>query len=402
MKGIELINIGDEILRGEVEDENSRFISRTLLRWGLSLQRISFLPDDEEKIVDEIREATERSRVIIVCGGLGPTPDDHTRRAISKALNIPLEISVEAGEEIKRRMLRFNASPEIVEEQCKLPVGARAIFSKRGSAPGFLLQKEESLIFALPGVPSEMREILLKSRPQLLKHIKPSQQTFLLETHVCGLCEAEIIKKLQPEVDLNKLAFYPRAEEVRVVIKGKNEREVKEISEKIKEILGSSVYEKSLSEEVGKLLVEKNLTLSVAESCTGGWVEEAITQVPGSSRYFLGGVVAYSNKAKVDLLKVPKEVIEAYGAVSAECAVQMAQRVRELFGSSLSLSVTGIAGPTGGTREKPVGLTFICVSSSKKTMVKRYIFPGERSEVRKRAVRRGLNLLRLFLLEENF
>jgi nicotinamide-nucleotide amidase len=366
------------------------------------LQRISFLPDDEEKIAEEIREATKRSSVIIVCGGLGPTPDDHTRKAISKALNIPLEISVEAREEIEKRMQKFNASQKIVEEQCRLPVGAKMIFSKRGSAPGFLLQKEENLIFALPGVPSEMREILLKSRPQLLKHIKPSQQTFLLEMRVCGLCEAEIIKKLQPEVDLNKLAFYPRAEEVRLVIKGKSEEEAEEVSKKIKEILGISVYEKSLSEEIGKLLVEKNLTLSVAESCTGGWIEKTITQVSGSSRYFLGGVVAYSNRAKINLLKVPKEIIEAHGAVSAECAVQMAQGVRKLFGSSLSLSVTGIAGPTGGTQEKPVGLTFICASSSKKAVVKKYIFPGERNEVRKRAVRKGLNLLRLFLLEESF
>ncbi len=402
MKGIELINIGDEILRGEVEDENSHFISRTLLRWGLSLQRISFLPDDEKKIIEEVREATKRSCIIIVCGGLGPTPDDHTRRAISKALNIPLEINLGVRKEIERRMRRFNASPEIVEEQCKLPVGARAIFSKRGSAPGFVLQKEKNLIFALPGVPSEMREILLKYRFQLLKYIRPSHQTFLLEMNVCRFCEAEIIKKLQPEVNLNKLAFYPRAEEVRVVIKGENEKEVKEISKKIKEILGNSVYEKSLSEEVGRLLSEKNMTLSIAESCTGGWIGETITQVPGSSRYFLGGVVAYSNKAKANLLKVPKEVIETYGAVSAECAVQMAQGARELFRSSLSLSVTGIAGPAGGSQEKPVGLTFICVSSSEKTMVKRYIFSGERNDVRKKAVRKGLNLLRLFLLEENF
>lgn len=402
MKGIELINIGDEILRGEVEDENSHFISRTLSEWGLSLQRIIFLPDEEKKIADEIRKAIKRSEVVLVCGGLGPTPDDHTRRAISRALNIPLEVSIEAKEEIERRMQRFNAPSEIVKEQCKLPAGARTIFSKRGSAPGFLLQKGKSLIFALPGVPSEMREILLKSRPQLLKHTKPLKQTFLLEMYVSGLCEAEIIKKLQPRVDLNKLAFYPRAEEVRVVIKGENEEEAKEISEKIKGILGSSVYEKSLPEEVGKLLVEKSLTLSVAESCTGGWIEEAITQVPGSSRYFLGGVVAYSNKAKVNFLKVPEKTIEIHGAVSAECAVQMAQGVRKLFESSLSLSVTGIAGPAGGTREKPVGLTFICVSSSEKAVVKRYVFPGERNEVRKRAVRRGLNLLRLFLLEENF
>lgn len=399
MKKIELLNIGDEILRGEVEDENSAFIAKILFKWGLNLHRVSFLPDDEVRIVEEIREAARRSEVIILCGGLGPTPDDHTRKAISKALNIPLQIDPKIRKEVEKRMKKFNASEEIVEEQCRLPKGARAIFSQRGSAPGFILERKERLFFALPGVPSEMKEILWKSRPQLLKYLKPKKEVFLLEIRVCGLCEAEIIKKIGDKVDLNKIAFYPRAEEVRLMIKGGTKEEARKIQKSLKRLLGNFAYEKSLSEEVGKLLLKRNLTLSVAESCTGGWIGKVITQVSGSSKYFLGSAVVYSDEAKINLLKVPKEIIEAHGAVSAECALFMAQGARNLFNSSISISVTGIAGPTGGITEKPVGLTYIGLSSPKGELVERYIFPGERSEVRKRAVRRGLNFLRLFLLK---
>ncbi len=396
----EIINVGDEMLRGEIYDENTSFLAREVLKLGLEISKVVFVKDAEEEIVDEIQRALTSSELVIVSGGLGPTPDDLTRKSIAKALEIPLEIKSEIKKEIEKRMKHFKAPPELIEEQSRLPKGARPIFSKRGSAPGFTLTVDKRIILALPGVPQELREIMVKTLPILKTILKPKTQIFLEELRVCEMCEAEIIRKLSnKEVAIDQLAFYPGAEEVRVVVKGPDPQRVKETAEKISELLGENVYRKSLPEEVGDLLKKNLLSLSVAESCTGGWLGKAITSVPGSSAYFLGGVIAYSNRAKEEILQVPPEVLKIQGAVSAECALFMAQGVRKLFGSSISLAVTGIAGPAGGSRDKPVGLVFIGLSSPQGDIVEKYQFPGEREEVRKRSVRKSLNLLRRFLLK---
>lgn len=405
----EMIFSGDELLRGDTLNTNQSYLGERLLDLGIFATHALSVADDLEAMVEAIRSSLARRPVVLVLsGGLGPTEDDLTREAVAAALGRPLEHRDDLYEAIKARFLsRGLPMSESNRKQASIPEGATAI-PLTGTAPGFYVRHGQTLVVALPGVPWELKQMWEETVEPVLRTLPGGNQAprgqSVRRIRTFGIGESMLAEILgdfdwhDPEAAIGTRAHL---DGVTIIVRGKatpdGEAKLDAIQAKILEILGERVYsvqDEDLQVLIGDLLRRAGLTLATAESCTGGLVAKRVTDVPGSSDYFLGGVTAYDDRVKTEVLGVPQAVLAKAGAVSREVAAAMAEGACRLLRADCALSTTGIAGPSGGSEQKPVGLVYIGSVVKGVTEVERMQFPGQREHVRERAAFAALDLLR--------
>ncbi len=399
-----LLIIGDEILSGKTVDTNSAYLGQKLTEAGFIVKKKLTVGDDKNEIKKAFRELMkdEDIKIILTTGGLGPTKDDLTKGAITEYLGLKLIYRDEIYEKIKERFEKRGLKcPDINRSQAYIPEGAKILENELGTAPGLIIEKEGKIVIMMPGVPKEMKNMFEKEGlTYLIQKLKPKKKIYSKILRTTGIPESEIQEKLR---DFEGLAYLPKFTGVDIKVSAISEKELNEKVEKIKEILGNYIYgedEQKLEEVIGKLLKERGLKIGVAESCTGGLIKDRITDVPGSSNYFMGGVVAYSNEMKMKVLGVREESLMKWGAVSEQVAIEMAEGVKKVADADIGLSTTGIAGPTGATPTKPVGLVYIGIATPDYSKAYKYIFSGDRRMIKEKAAQEALNILRLYLLSK--
>ena len=412
MQTAEIIAIGSELLTPERTDTNSLWLTGKLNELGVEVKLKTIVGDDEARLEETIRDAVKRSDIVITTGGLGPTEDDVTRPVAAKALGRELVYHDEIEAILRERFRRWGREmPEINKRQAYVIDGAEVLPNPNGSAVGMFVEFDGKIVAVFPGPPREMQPMYENHvHPRLVSKAGPvrSKKRVL---KVVGMGESAVDEAVAPiyksykSVDTSIL--FNRSEvEIHLTAKAETEsaadETLNELTGKISETLGTAVFTTSgetMEEVIGRLLMAGGRTLSVAESCTGGLIGSRLTDVPGSSKYFIEGVVSYSNEAKTRTLNVPGETIEAHGAVSAETAAAMADGMRRLAGTDFALSVTGIAGPEGGSEEKPVGTVFLGLADASGVKTTRLVLPGDRYLVRWRSSQAALDLLRRRLLK---
>jgi len=401
------LSIGDELLTGEVVDTNQSLIAGRLFEAGLGVERHLTVPDDEGAIAAALVELARSFDKVIVTGGLGPTPDDLTAAAAARAAALPLHPSAEAIAHLARFSERVSGGLHPANSrQALVPHGSPLIPNPLGTACGFTLRIAGTEFFFLPGVPFEMERMLEESvLPSLIKADggDPGRRCILKLFGISEAAAAAELAGLLPEGSPVQLAYCVRFPELHLILRSAKRHGVllAEARAAVLDRLGRYLFaedEATMDSVLAGLFRRSGSTLALAESCTGGLIAAQITRVAGSSAWFLEGAVTYSNAAKVRTLQVPEELIESRGAVSAEVAIAMASGARAASGADLALSVTGIAGPDGGTPEKPVGTVFVALADLNGCLVKQYQFPGDRDRVRSITCFSALNLLRRKLL----
>jgi len=406
----EIITIGNELSSGRTLDLNSWYAAGRLTASGLKVTRITSVGDDHKMVSDALKRAVEASRFVIVTGGLGSTDDDITNEIVAQALNRPLCLDQQMLDQIEDharvRKIKITSS---LEKMAWMPQGSRML-NPEGTACGFSLIEKEVHLYFLPGVPDQMRYLMDKIvLPEILSHYKtlPIMRQRILKLY--GLNEpgiAEIFKKIQGKTGNIVFGFYPRFPEnhITISLRGQDEptvtKELDRVEREVRRLVGSYIFaagDQNMEEVVGHLLLEKNLSLSVAESCTGGLIGHRLTSVPGSTSYFRGGVVVYSNQSKVDLLRVDPRTLETHGAVSERTVEEMARGVKDRIKTDLGLAVTGIAGPDGGTRQKPVGTVHVGLAVRGEIFSEEYRFWGNRGQVKLNSSMMALDWVRRYL-----
>lgn len=407
----QVICIGNEIMLGHINNTNAQHISEKLSSIGIKTGKHLSIPDDLKIIINSIKNSLRDANIVVITGGLGPTVDDITLDCIGKALDRKLifrdKIADHIRQHFKKRGLKM---PKNNLRQAFVPQGAIPILNNIGSAPGLIASVRGSAsktLIALPGVPFEMHAMMENAVLGFLKkRFSPDKLIKSRVIKITGLSESKVNEKIEDILKMGgnvQMGIYPHPEEitVKITVTDKNPGvAIKKIERKIKSRLGKYIFgydDERLEEIVGKLLLKKKKTLAVAESCTAGLLANRITDVSGSSRYFKMGIVIYSNQSKNKLLNVAKDTIKQHGAVSKQVASSMAKNVRLLADASIGIGISGIAGPTGGTKNKPVGLVYIALSTKKKTMCKEFRFLGQRNIVKFKATQAALNLARLHL-----
>ena len=407
---IEIVVIGNELLDGSRVDQNTAYIAARLTEIGAEVVRSVVVPDDPRRIEEALKSALLSADAVVSTGGLGVTTDDRTKQVAARLVGARLALDERVLARVRERFeARGVPMPQVNVSQAMVPAGARVIDNDHGTAPGLLIEKEGVPLFVLPGVPVEMKAMIdgyvvpfLEGRGlRRLSAVRLVRTTGIPESRV-----AELVEPVAPALVRTELAYLPSRAgvDLKIVTKAATLEEAvriaEESAERIAERLEPYVYargDQTIEEVLGYLLTMSGKTVAVAESCTGGRVGWRITRVAGSSAYFLGGVIAYSNALKVSLLGVRDATLSAYGAVSEETAREMALGVRSRAGSDYGLAVTGIAGPDGGTPEKPVGLVYVAVAGSE-VRIRRLRFLGGRDAVREHAAQAALELLRRSLL----
>ncbi|MDH5174677.1 MAG: competence/damage-inducible protein A [Elusimicrobiota bacterium] len=421
---VEIICVGTELLKGKVNTDNA-YLGEKLDSIGLAVDRETTVADDRGKIESVLQEAVNRSDIIITTGGLGPTFDDLTREVMAKVLKKKLVFDGEVMHQIAAHFAKRDLEmPKDNERQAYIIEGAKVIPNKVGTAPGMIVERKTQAgakskvqkaraIILLPGPPREMKPMV---EEVVLPYLKERYERKILKKcilHISGLTESAVYDKIKEVVDIERrmeggiLRFSILAHlakiDVEISGEGENELLVDEMLHKarqeIYDCLGDYIYgedEDTLESVVGKLLLSKRLTLAVAESCTGGLIGDRITDFAGSSVYFKEGVVAYSNEAKVRILGVKEETLNEFGAVSRESALEMARGVKRISGTDIGLATTGIAGPTGGTARKPVGLVYIALAWPEMgvEICKEFRFGGKRREIKESTAINALDILR--------
>lgn len=405
----EIICIGTELLLGQIVDTNAAYLAKELAELGIDLYHKSTVGDNLERIIVTLGQAWQRSDLLILSGGLGPTQDDLTREAVAGLLHEELEFKEEAWEQV---CTYFKKTGRPISEnnrrQAMFPGTGQVIPNRLGTAPAMLVEKDEHILITLPGVPSELKGLWETSfKPYLRSKLQRQGQSFLnsLLVRIVGIGESAMEEKI---IDLIKnqtnptLAPYASRGEVALRITSKSDDQdynralIKKTLEMVKERLGPYIYgfdQDNLETVVGRMLNDIGWRLALAESCTGGLIGHRLTNVPGSSDYYLGGVNSYSNRLKMDLLGVGEATLAGNGAVSPETAKEMAEGVKECTGADVGLAITGLAGPGGGTETKPVGLVYLAVALPDRTEVERRIFPFDRIGNKEAAAQAGLALL---------
>jgi nicotinamide-nucleotide amidase len=407
-----VLTIGNELLSGRTLDTNFGFLARALGAAGVLVHRHLSVGDDRAAILAALDMACADSELVLVSGGLGPTADDVTRDCLGELAGVPLVEDPAVLERIAARYASLGRElGPVGRRQALLPSGMVQLENPIGLAPGLWFERGGTVFCALPGIPRELeamtREVVL---PRLKARFPGLAVLPAATVRTTGIPESEIAERVEKDgVDLSRvvIAYLPGPGGVDVRITGSAPEEgpaVARVTESIAALLPTQVYargEESIEEVVGRLLLERKLTLALAESCTGGLVGYRVTQIPGSSAYFSGGVVAYANEAKDQLLGVQAALLAGHGAVSAEVAAAMARGAVARFASDIGLAVTGIAGPGGGTPEKPVGLVYVAVASNAESapITRRFLLPGNRQQVRERAATLALDLVRRVLLD---
>lgn len=406
----EIISVGTEILLGDILNTNTYYLSNELAAIGVEVYYQTTVGDNEERLIKTLSESLKRSDLVICTGGLGPTEDDITKEVCAKYLGYDLEINEDSWNKIKRYFDKMGKKPtENNKKQGYFPRNSKILPNDYGTAPGCIMEKNNKAIVILPGPPREMK-------PMFDNYVKP----FLLE-RTSNIIESRVLRIIDMgesniEYQLTDLiqnqsnptiATYAKDYEctVRITAKAKSKEDclklIQPIEDEIKSRFNEAIYatgETTIEDEVAKILVKNNLTLSVAESCTGGMVSSDLINYPGISSVFMEGCVTYSNEAKIMTLGVSDETLNSVGAVSEECAREMAIGVAKRHNTNIGLSTTGIAGPTGATVDKPVGLVYFGIYINGKVVTKKYIFDGDRQRIRYRACKALLNDLRLELL----
>lgn len=411
----EIIAVGTELLMGQIVNSNGAAMARELAGLGIGVYHQTVVGDNEERLAAAFSLALTRADLILFSGGLGPTNDDITRETVARVLGLPLEQSevwVEKLHEFFKRVNRPLAVSNL--RQANLPRGGKLLLNDRGTAPGIFLEHEGKIIVLLPGPPGELIPMFCNQVIPLLKEkLKNKDGLAVLKSkvlRVTGLGEsviAERIKEVLDRQDNPTIAPLAKGGEVHLRITARAgtgtaaERLLEEKALEIRDILGDAIYsegEEGLEFSVAQLLREKKRTIAVAESCSGGLLSHRLTNVPGSSVYMLAGLVTYSNEAKVNLLGVDLQLIESQGAVSEGVAKQMAAGARRAGKAHIGVGITGIAGPGGGTADKPVGLTYIALEADDFSFCRRFEFWGSRPEIKERASQVALHLVRQYLL----
>jgi nicotinamide-nucleotide amidase len=413
MLSAEIIAIGSELLTPDKTDTNSLWLTGQLNEIGIEVKLKTVVGDDEARLEDAIRDALMRSDIVITTGGLGPTEDDITRKVSARSVGRELVYHEELEKDLIERFRRWGREmPEINKRQAFAIDGAEILPNPNGSAAGMLLEIDGKFFVILPGPPREnqpmFRDFVLPRLREKAGEISVKRKIM----RVSGLGESAVDEKIAPiygqYANPQTTILFNRTEiEIHLTAQGKTEAEAdalnREVAAKIADALGAAVFAmdgETMEEIVGQILTERGETLSTAESCTGGLIAQRLTEISGSSRYFIEGVVAYANEAKTRALNVPKELIEQHGAVSAEVAEAMARGMRERAGTVYAVSITGIAGPTGGSEEKPVGLVFIGYADLEKTKSFKIILPGDRYLIRWRSSQAALDFLRRQILKK--
>ncbi len=406
MRG-EIVAVGTELLLGQIVNTNAAHLARRLAEVGVEVYRQTVVGDNRGRLVAALRDSLERADLVLTCGGLGPTPDDLTREAVAEALGLSLVEDAGARRAVED-FCRRHGLPEGagVDRQSLVPVGATLLPNEVGSAPGFLVRRAGKVVVSLPGPPAELEPMLEKALAHLDTPVG-GQVILSRVLRLTGIGEAEaarvagdLLEGANPTV-----APYARPGEVqlRVTARARGREEavslIRPVEEELRRRLGDHIFgadEESLEAVVGSLLRRRGLTLALAESCTGGLISRKVTSVPGSSEYFIHGVVAYANEAKVGILGVPRETLARWGAVSWQTAVAMARGAASL-GADVAVSTTGIAGPGGGTPAKPVGTVYFGLASAAGAWWRHRIFSGGRATVQEWAAQEALGMLWTFL-----
>ena len=411
METAEIIAIGSELLTPHRVDSNSLYLTRQLNSIGIEVDLKVVAGDQETRLEQVARSAVERSSLVIATGGLGPTEDDITRKVFARVLHRQMVLQHDILQTIRSRFRsRGLEMPGNNARQALVPVGARVLDNRLGTAPGLWLEEGEGVIILLPGVPSEMKAIFEESCLPLLSRRSKGFHLFTRVLRSTGMTESQLDEQIAP-------IYTPYRNPVTTILAGGGEIQihltgrarslqeaealVEEVAEPIQVKLGDFIFssgDQSLEEVVGERLVSKKETLAVAESCTGGLIAERLTRVPGSSRYFMGGVTCYSNQSKVEFTGMPPLLLEMSGAVSAEVARSLAEGVRERMGASIGIGVTGVAGPSGGSPEKPVGLVHLALAMGGRVEHRECRFSGDREKIRFWASQTALDMVRRKLL----
>ena len=409
----EIVTIGTEMLLGDLVDTNTAWISQRLAELGVGIYRHTTVGDNPERIVDALREASSRSALVVTTGGLGPTSDDLTNACLSTLTGREMVEYQDAREHVDEMFTRFGRQPTANNyKQALFPRGTQLIPNPVGTAMGALVEWEGTLFATLPGVPTEMKSMFGETLEPLIR--ARSQGSIVSKTlHFAGIGESALAEKVQEFLDATDPTVAPLAGQgrvrLRITTRAATEEDAREkISPVEKEIVArlADYYfgegNETLEGTVARLLSERGATLALAESCTGGLLAKRLTDMPGSSKYLAEGLVTYSNESKERLLGVPHGLILEHGAVSEPVAREMAEGARRGSGADYGLSVTGIAGPDGGTEEKPVGLVFIGISDSEDTYAEKLdltAWARSRDSIRERSTNRAFDLLRLRLEE---
>jgi len=411
----EIITIGNELISGRTLDLNGWYAAGRLTASGLKITGIATVGDNPDDVTKALKMAVEKSGFVIVTGGLGSTEDDMTNEIVADALNRPLCLDKRMFEQIKSyvaaRGIEMSSS---LEKMAWMPKGSK-ILNPKGNVCGFSLVEDKVRLYFLPGVPDQMRYLMDRYvLPEILSHVKtlPVLRQRILKLY--GLNEpgmAEILKDLPRKNENILLGFYPHFPEnhITISLRGQDERtvmrELDRAEQEVRSLLGPYIFAngvESMEEVVGEKLRNKGLTISVAESCTGGLIGNLLTNTPGSSNYFMGGLMVYSNQSKIDLLNVSQEAIEKKGAVSDKTVREMTEGVKKRIGTDIGLAVTGIAGPEGGSREKPVGTVYIGLSTDRETFTGKYRFWGTRKQIKKNTAMMALDWVRRYLNGDPF
>ena len=410
----EIINIGDELLIGQVINSNASWLGEQLNKIGVEVKQISVISDQHYQILETLKDAEKRADIILITGGLGPTKDDITKQTLCDFFNTKLIFHQPTYEDVEKlfhsRELKVK---EINRRQAEIPENCIPIRNTNGTAPGMWFEKDGKIIVSMPGVPYEMKPMITDFViPKLVRQFDTHiiyHKTILTQ----GMGESsitEIINDWENNLPANfKLAYLPQPGIVRlrltatgdnlIMIREEVKNQVQELQRIIPDLIFGYDNDK-LEEIIGRLMKDKGLSLATAESCTGGYIAHLITSVPGSSVYFTGSVIAYSNKIKETVLGVKEETLKQYGAVSKQTVVEMAEGIKKLYGTDYAIAVSGIAGPEGGTPQKPVGTTWIAISSSHKTHAQKFLFGEHRGRNIRKAAVTALNELRKVLARE--
>lgn len=411
----EIITIGDEILIGQIVDTNSAWIATTLNDQGIRIKQITSVSDSRDHILEALKAASQRAELIIITGGLGPTKDDITKKTLAEYFGVGFRRDERALENVKRIFAKSNRPLlAINEQQAEVPQNAIVLQNQNGTAPGMWFQQGNHVYVSLPGVPFEMKYLI---EEEVLPRVKVHFDLSAIVHHTiltAGLGEsflAEAIADIEDSLPAHiHLAYLPKLGQVRLRLSAYGEngphltREIEEYVAKITARIPEYVIvSEDIPLEVAALnvLEEKKLTLTVAESCTGGFLSHLFTQHSGASSVFLGGAVTYSNELKIKILDVQENTLQTFGAVSEETVIEMANGASRNFSSDYAIAISGIAGPGGGTETKPVGTVWVAVSGKTRTITHKYSFSGRRTQNIERAAINSIVLLLKLVKEEH-
>ncbi|MCX5678513.1 MAG: competence/damage-inducible protein A [Candidatus Omnitrophica bacterium] len=405
----EIISIGTELLLGHILNTNAAYLSRKLAELGIDLYYQTTVGDNPERLIQTIRKAIARSDIVILTGGLGPTIDDVTMESVARLTDRPLVLNKIVLKDIERYFkARGFKPPSGNDRQARVPQGAKCLHNKFGTAPALIVEHLGKVIVCLPGPPREMEPLFEDGVTQYFRKKFRSEEIIRTRTiKTIGLPESRvnaIVKDLLKLPPPTTVGIYAKLREVHLVVMAKAESDARArkaiaaVEKKILSRLKNCIFgydDDTLESIVIKSLIEKKLTISVAESCTGGLLSKRFTDISGSSGCFVAGIVSYSNESKEKLLGLPKELINKYGAVSGQVCGRMAFGVRHIVRTDIGVGITGIAGPTGGSLRKPVGLVYISLATNEKLIVKEFRFNGSRQDIRWQASQAALDMIRL-------